>query len=160
MSRETCQMNRNSQASPKIRRFRKEDLPQIMDIENHAFPKTAYPKEFLLQYARRLTDGFVVLEKGRVILGYIIFDQGGHVYSTAVKVSQRRKGFGTLLIAHASEHAGERLWLEVRSKNTGAIAFYRKVGMKVVGKVPAYYADDDALIMVLEENALEAGATK
>jgi ribosomal-protein-alanine N-acetyltransferase len=151
-------MNMNRQAFPKIRTFRKEDLPQIMDIENHAFPKTAYPKEFLLQYARRLADGFVVLEKGRDILGYIIFDQAGHVYSTAVKVSQRRRGFGTLLFAHASQHAGERLWLEVRSKNTGAIAFYRKMGMKVVGRIPEYYADDDALIMVVEEIGVDAGA--
>ena len=131
-----------------------------MDIENHAFPKTAYPKEFLLQYAKRLADGFVVVEKGRDILGYIIFDQGGHVYSTAVKLSQRRRGFGTLLFAHASQHAGERLWLEVRSKNTGAMAFYRKMGMKVVGRIPEYYADDDALIMVVEENVKDTGGTE
>jgi ribosomal-protein-alanine N-acetyltransferase len=142
-------MTREGEGLPSIRRFRKEDLPQIMDIENHAFPKTAYPEEFILQYARRLADGFVVLEKGPNILGYIIFDQGGHVYSTAVKVSERRKGLGTLLFAHASQHAAERLWLEVRSKNRGAIAFYRKMGMSVLGRVPAYYADDDALIMAL-----------
>jgi ribosomal-protein-alanine N-acetyltransferase len=153
-------MNANSQALPKIRTFRKQDLPQIMDIENHAFPKTAYPKEFLLQYAKRLADGFGVVEKGRDILGYIIFDQGGHVYSTAVELSQRRRGVGTLLFAHASQHAGERLWLEVRSKNTGAMAFYRKMGMKVVGRVADYYADDDALIMVVEENVKDTGGTE
>jgi len=142
---------------PEIRPFRKGDLPQIMDIENQAFPKTAYPKEFLLQYAKRLQDGFVVIEKDKDILGYIIFDRGGHVYSTAVRVYHRKKGLGSLLFAHASQHADERLWLEVRSKNDGAIAFYRKMGMKVVGRVPDYYTNDDALIMVVEERAMDAG---
>jgi ribosomal-protein-alanine N-acetyltransferase len=142
----------------KIRTFRKDDLPQIVEIENQAFPKTAYPKEFLLQYARRLPDGFVVIETGTHILGYIIFDQSGHVYSTAVRVSHRRNGLGTLLFAHALQQTDERLWLEVRSKNEGALAFYRKMGMKVAGRVPDYYTNDDALIMVVEERVAE-GAT-
>jgi ribosomal-protein-alanine N-acetyltransferase len=148
------------EGSPRIRAFRKEDLQQIMDIENQAFPKTPYPKEFLLQYARRLPEGFVVIERGKNILGYIIFDRRGHVYSTAVRVSHRKKGFGTLLFAYASQHADEKLWLEVRSKNAGAIAFYRKMGMRVVGRIPEYYTNDDALIMVREENAMNAEAAK
>jgi ribosomal-protein-alanine N-acetyltransferase len=150
-------MAMDAEGSPKIRIFRQEDLPQIMDIENQAFPKTAYPKEFLLHYARRLPEGFVVIEKGSNILGYMIFDRGGHVYSTAVKVSHRRRGIGTLLFTHASQHARERLWLEVRSKNDGALAFYGKMGMKVVGRVPDYYTTDDALIMAAVESATDAG---
>jgi ribosomal-protein-alanine N-acetyltransferase len=148
-------MNMKSQGFQRIRKFRKDDLSQIVDIENQAFPKTAYPKEFLLQYANRVPEGFVVLEEDGDILGYIIFDTGGHVYSTAVRPSHRRMGFGGMLFAYASQNAEERLWLEVRSKNDRAIAFYRKMGMKVVGRVPEYYSNDDALIMVLEENSMD-----
>lgn len=67
----------------------------------------------------------------------------------AVKTSHRRKGIGGELFARSLEKA-ERLWLEVRSKNSGAIRFYEKMGMRLVGKVDDYYDGDDALIMALE----------
>jgi ribosomal protein S18 acetylase RimI-like enzyme len=56
-----------------------------------------------------------------------------------------------MLFLHALESSKERLWLEVRSRNRGAIAFYKSMGMEIAGKVDNYYGDDDALIMVLSE---------
>ena len=56
-----------------------------------------------------------------------------------------------MLLLHALEASKKRLWLEVRSKNRGAIAFYKSMGMETAGKVENYYGDDDALIMVLSE---------
>jgi len=44
------------------------------------------------------------------------------------------------------------LWLEVRSRNTAAIAFYRRMGMEIDGRIQDYYEDDDALMMVLSES--------
>jgi ribosomal-protein-alanine N-acetyltransferase len=52
---------------------------------------------------------------------------------------------------YASRCAKSRLWLEVRSRNTQAVRFYKALGMKIVGKIPNYYGDDDALIMVLSQ---------
>lgn len=138
---------------PRIRKFRREDIHQILEIEKQAFPKTAYPKAFLLNYAKSIPDGFVVLEKGEDIVGYIIFDTEGHVHSAAVKTAHRRKGFGRMLFAYASQHAKERLWLEVRSKNDAAIRFYKTMGMKIIGRISGYYRSDDALVMVLNEKA-------
>jgi [ribosomal protein S18]-alanine N-acetyltransferase len=132
-----------------IRPFSLGDLPQILEIEREAFPKTGYPKEVILNYAKRLPDGFIVAETGEQIVGYMIFDQTGHVYSTAVRPSHRRKGFGSKLFVHASERSLGKLWLEVRSKNTGAIDFYQRIGMRTVGRVQGYYHGDDALIMIL-----------
>jgi ribosomal protein S18 acetylase RimI-like enzyme len=80
----------------------------------------------------------------------MIFDQTGHVYSTAVRPSHRRKGFGRRLFLNASEQSYGKLWLEVRSKNTGAIGFYQRIGMRIVGRVEGYYHGDDALIMILD----------
>jgi ribosomal-protein-alanine N-acetyltransferase len=133
-----------------IRPFSIEDLKQILEIEREAFPKTGYPKEVILNYAKRLPGGFIVVETGEQIVGYMIFDQTGHVYSTAVKPSHRRKGFGRRLFLHASEQSFGKLWLEVRSKNTGAIGFYQRIGMRIVGRVQGYYHGDDALIMILD----------
>ena len=147
-----------------IRPFSIEDLKEILEIEREAFPKSGYPKEVILNYAKRLPGGFVVVENGGQIVGYMIFDQTGHVYSTAVRPSHRRKGFGRRLFLHASEQSLGKLWLEVRSKNVGAIGFYQRIGMRIVGRVQGYYHGDDALIMILdglgEERTTGSGAIR
>lgn len=135
----------------KIRKFKKEDLNKILEIEAQAFPKTAYSKEIFLSYAESLPDSFVVIERGGDMAGYMIFDRDGHIHSTAVRPRYRRMGFGRMLFRHASKEAKKNLWLEVRSKNSGAIAFYKSMGMKTIGKIPAYYGRDDALIMTFPE---------
>jgi ribosomal-protein-alanine N-acetyltransferase len=142
-------------AAIRIRPFSLEDLKQILEIEREAFPKTGYPKDVILNYAKRLPDGFIVVETGEQIVGYMIFDQTGHVYSAAVRPSHRRRGFGRKLFLHASEQSYGKLWLEVRSKNTGAIGFYQRIGMRIVGRVEGYYHGDDALIMILDGSGEE-----
>ena len=135
--------------SLRIRKFKTGDIDKVLEIEAQAFPKTAYPKEILLTYAKSLPDGFIIAETGEEIVGYMIFDDNGHVHSAAVKASQRRKGFGRMMFGHASRYTKARLWVEVRSKNREAIHFYKSLGMKIIGKVPDYYDTDDALLMVL-----------
>ncbi len=134
---------------PRIRKFVVGDINKILEIEEQAFPKTPYTKETFLNYANRLPDSFIVVESGKDIVGYIIFDMSGHVHSTAVKTGYRKKGFGKKLFEHALMCVEKRLWLEVRSKNRAAIEFYNKMGMKMIEKIPNYYGNDDALIMVL-----------
>ena len=134
----------------RVRQFRSKDIDRILEIEAEAFPKTAYPKEVLLLYASRLSESFLVFEAEAGIVAYIIYDSEGHIISMAVKTSHRRNGIGTELFRHALENV-ESLWLEVRSKNYGAIRFYEKMGMRAVGKANDYYDGDDALIMVLNE---------
>ena len=131
----------------RIRTFKAEDIGNILEIEKHAYPKTAYSKIMFLHYVVHLPDTFVVVESDKDIMGYIIFDLTGHIYSMVVKPSYRRKGFGKMLFNYALGCTGKKLWLEVRSKNRGAIDFYKKMGMKVVGNVSNYYGDDDALVM-------------
>jgi ribosomal-protein-alanine acetyltransferase len=135
----------------KIREFRIADLDIILEIEAEAFPKTAYSKEAFLNYAEYLPETFLVVETGKDIVGYIIFDKGGHIHSTAIKPTHRRKGFGKMLFMHAAKCAKNKLWLEVRSKNTAAVEFYKRLGMKIVGRIPHYYETDDALVMVLSQ---------
>ena len=56
-----------------------------------------------------------------------------------------------MLFTHALGCTEKRLWLEVRSENSGAIEFYERLGMKIVKRIPYYYGSDDALVMVLGE---------
>lgn len=142
-------LNTEENGSFKLRTFKIEDIDKILDIEEQAFPKTAYPKEDFLKFAHNLPEGFVVIENGQDIAGYIIFDMNGHILSMAVKHQFRRKGLGTALFMHALQCVGKRLQLEVRSKNVGAVWFYSKLGMRIAGKIPNYYGNDDALVMVL-----------
>ena len=131
--------------------MREEDIDAVMDIERQAFPKGRYPKELILEYARKYPEGFIVLEVENILAAYMIYDRGGHVFSMAVKPFYRKMGLGRKLFAHAREHAEERLWLEVRSRNTGAVRFYEKMGMRIRGRIPGYYETDDALVMVMED---------
>ncbi len=133
----------------KTRKFKAEDINKILEIEEQASPKTICSKATFLNYADILPDTFIVMESGKDIVGYIIFDLTGHIHSTAVKQSYRRRGFGKMLFMHALRRANKGLWLEVRSRNRGAIEFYKRLGMKIAGKIPNYYEDDDALIMRL-----------
>ena len=138
-------------ALTKIRSFKTEDINKILEIEEQAFPKTGYSRETIFSYAKSLPDNFIVIETDTEIVGYMIFDIGGHIHSTAVKRTYRRKGFGKMLFMYALRCAKSRLWLEVRSRNTQAVRFYKGLGMKIVGKIPNYYGGDDALIMVLSQ---------
>ena len=134
---------------PIIRKFEAGDIGKILEIENQAFPKTAYSRELLLHYAAHYPETFVVMETGKGIVGYIIFDNSGHIHSTAVKAAHRRRGFGTMLFSYALKYVDRKVWLEVRSRNIGAIEFYKAMGMRISGRIPNYYGKDDALIMVL-----------
>lgn len=73
-----------------------------------------------------------------------------HVTTVAVSPRHRRKGLARRLIHESVERTGVRLvTLEVRSKNTGARAFYRSLGFADDGVRPRYYGDDDAVVMTL-----------
>ena len=76
-----------------------------------------------------------------------------HITTIAVDTPYRGKGFGELLLVTAFADAIARgsAWvsLEVRVSNESAQALYRKYGMSVYGRRPAYYTDnrEDALVM-------------
>jgi ribosomal protein S18 acetylase RimI-like enzyme len=137
-----------------IRKFSPDDINKILIIEKQAFPKTAYSRRTFLNYGKNFSDTFFVIETDDDIVGYIMFDKGGHIHSTAVKPTFRMKGFGRILFMHAVKYTRKKPWLEVRSKNSGAIAFYKSLGMKITGKISNYYGSDDALIMVMNQKEL------
>ena len=58
-------------ASAKIRKFGIEDIDKVLEIKEQAFPKTAYPKEALLSYAKSLPAHFIVIGATEDVAGYL-----------------------------------------------------------------------------------------
>lgn len=97
----------------------------------------------------------VAVEEGCVV-GYIgmwaILDEA-QVMDVAVAPAARRRGIGRALVARMIEEARElgldRILLEVREKNTGAIALYAAMGFESDGLRRGYYPDDgdNAILM-------------
>jgi [ribosomal protein S18]-alanine N-acetyltransferase len=76
----------------------------------------------------------------------------GEILTIAVGRGHRRQGLGWKLLdavlreLHAQR--AEALFLEVDETNVGAIALYRRMGFREVGKRPGYYQSDrGALVM-------------
>ena len=88
------------------------------------------------------------------VIGFVggaIRDGHGHVSGIAVDKEHRMKGVGTRLLkavgAEFLANGLNRITLEVRKSNRGAIRFYEKQGYKRSYVVKRYYADgEDALV--------------
>jgi ribosomal-protein-alanine N-acetyltransferase len=132
---------------PMIRRFDREDLDQILQIEAQAFPKSSYAPVVFLHYHRVSPHTFLVFEESG-LWGYVIFKTDGHVISLAVDADHRRKGIGTQLIkACECLCTGKRIFVEVRKTNLAAQEFYASLGFRVISRIRLYYGTEDALVM-------------
>lgn len=136
-----------------IRPFTPSDLDAILKIEQESFPKSPYDQETFLHLHSLFPKHFLVYtgsanRKYDSILGYIIFSPEGHIISLAVLPSHRKKGIGRELLLKAMEPPNRKgLFAEVRRSNLGALTFYARMGFQIVGVVPNYYGDEDALII-------------
>lgn len=74
------------------------------------------------------------------------------LYRIAVLSSHRRRGLGEKLLSEFLEQCrsrkAEKVFLEVRSRNSPAIALYEKAGFERISIRKGYYGDDDAVIFV------------
>jgi ribosomal-protein-alanine N-acetyltransferase len=75
-----------------------------------------------------------------------------HILKVTVEHAFRRRGLGRMLLDHVLQRACaagcRRVFLEVRTGNTGAIALYSSFGFETVGRRKGYYPDgEDALVM-------------
>jgi ribosomal-protein-alanine N-acetyltransferase len=136
-----------------IRSFAFSDLDPILEIERQAFPKSPYDWATFINLHWLYPETFWVYvdppdRQETEILGYIIFSKDGHIISIAVHPRHRRRGLGGKLLKKAMETLqGKRVWAEVRKGNEGAQVFYFKMGFRIIGQVPNYYGNEDALII-------------
>jgi ribosomal protein S18 acetylase RimI-like enzyme len=135
-----------------IRLFEFSDLEQILQIERWAFPKSPYDWETFVNLHDLYPEAFLVYDdttgETKEILGYVIFSPGGYLISLAVHPRHRRKGVGRKLIEQVMGFPGVRkIRAEVRRGNTEAQAFYLRLDFRMVGVIPNYYGNEDALVV-------------
>ncbi|MCD6369169.1 MAG: ribosomal protein S18-alanine N-acetyltransferase [Thermoproteales archaeon] len=148
-----------------IRNFQPEDLGKVIYINRKCLPEN-YPSFFFMEHYRNYPQAFLVAEKEKEVVGYIMcrIEWGrsffrhlptrlGHVISIAVLPEARGIGIGKTLMLKAMEamkkvYDVHEYYLEVRASNLSAIRLYEKLGFKIVRLLKGYYSDgEDAYLM-------------
>jgi ribosomal-protein-alanine N-acetyltransferase len=138
-----------------VREMTSDDLDEVLAIEQTSFPTPWTKAMFREELFIPLCHDLVAL-CGERIVGYICFSivvDEVHLRNIAVHRDWKRRGIASKMIAEmiclSSEKGADRVTLEVRESNRGAIDLYKKFGFVVKGVRPLYYNDtgEDALIL-------------
>jgi len=141
-----------------IRKALLSDFDKIVEVESSSF-KRPYPPTLLLSLLHLHSDMFYVALVDGEVVGYVVGarrrDGSGHVISIAVKPEWRRRGIGVKLMEALldafKERGLKRALLEVAASNEEAVAFYKRLGFKVIMLLKGYYPwGEDAYLMVKE----------
>lgn len=96
---------------------------------------------------------YTIIEENEAPCGYAlgsIICGEAELYRIAVSDNFRRRGLGERLLSafieKCREREGEKIFLEVRSRNAPAISLYKKAGFEEISVRKGYYVDDDAVI--------------
>lgn len=132
------------------------DLPQVLAIENEAFPSPWSEQSYRDELSRNAFAHYFALVDQERVVGYagmwIILDEA-HVTTIAVHSSLRGRGLGRALMEHLMAEAinwgADRITLEVRASNEAARKLYTGLGFQAIGLRKGYYADrnEDAVVM-------------
>ena len=135
---------------------------QLASLESQCF-KEPWSEQTLLDSLRsgNYVFSFIRQDGSDVPAGYacgLIMPDQCEVQRVCVLPEYRRHGFGERLMNElrtAFEASGAcSVFLEVRSSNIPARSLYEKLGYRSIGIRKHYYADDDAVIYVLELNQI------
>lgn len=100
-------------------------------------------------------DGLI---KGYIF--YITLFENAEIFRLCVDPEARRQGIGEALlrqcIKDATERGCEDMFLDVRTKNEGAIALYRKAGFSMIAERAGYYENGDNAFIFIKD--LRGGA--
>ena len=145
--------------SVSARPMREDDLDAVMEIERRAYP---FPwTRGIFRDCLRAAYPAWILEDGGVLAGYGLLSIAAgeaHILNLCSAPEARGRGLGRhmlrLLLQQARGRAVQRVFLEVRPSNTGAIALYHAEGFNEIGRRPRYYpaahGREDAIVMALE----------
>lgn len=149
-----------------IRQVERADLLEIFRLEKRCFPQP-WPFAAFEQFLGE--SGFMLAERTGVIVGYVVADivpnygrDIGHIKDLAVHPEYRGQGIGRTLLNRAlvalSIADAALVKLEVRESNDPALDLYRDEGFEPMRRVPRYYQDGEAaLVMVLDVDSWATG---
>ncbi|MCQ8130627.1 ribosomal protein S18-alanine N-acetyltransferase [Methylomonas rivi] len=144
----------------RLRKMDHGDLPSVLKIENlnYDFPWS----EGVFKDCFRAMNyvNWVCEAPGDAIVGYCIISVmagEAHVMNISVSPEFQRQGAGRKMLNHLIEYArprAEKLFLEVRPSNPGAINLYRQTGFREIGVRKGYYpakgGREDAIMFELD----------
>ena len=145
--------------STSLRPMRESDLDAVLDIELRAYP---FPwTRGIFQDCLRANYPAWVLHREGTIIGYGMLSLAAdeaHVLNVCAAPEEQRLGQGRRLLRAVLQQArtrgAQRVFLEVRPSNTGAIALYHAEGFNEIGRRPRYYpakaGREDAIVMAKE----------
>jgi [ribosomal protein S18]-alanine N-acetyltransferase len=125
------------------------DADAILELERTCFTLPWSEDSIRSDLSGNAAARYWVAEADGRIVGYVglwrVLDEG-QIMDVAVLPSHRRRGVGTklleTLIADCASAGIDRLLLEVREKNLGALALYEGMGFEREGLRKGYYPDD------------------
>lgn len=138
-----------------IRHVQPQDIFPVIKIAHESLPERYTPAIFN-QFYELFPEGFLVAEKIRKIVGFIIgvktTDRTARILMLSVDKKLRRQGIGSALITQFIREMQLReimqIELEVRTSNTAAINFYKKHGFSVKETIRGFYQNkEDAYVM-------------
>ncbi len=145
--------------SAHVRAMTESDLDEVAKVEGRAyeFPWTHQ----IFRDCLRAGYGCFVLATHVEIIGYFVLSVAAneaHVLNVCVDPSEQGNGYGRRLMKRmldlARWHRAERVFLEVRPSNPGAIKLYLDLGFRDIGRRPRYYparnGREDAIVMSYE----------
>jgi ribosomal-protein-alanine acetyltransferase len=134
----------------RIRPAKPKDLQPLAELEQIAFDKDAFKPSRIRYLITHACATVIVLEKNKRIIGaaYLLWHKNrsnGRIYNIVVTPKLWGRGFGEILLRECETLCKKRrcqyISLEVRVDNNPAIAFYKKHGFEITGRIPAYYED-------------------
>jgi len=142
-----------------IRLARAADVGSIAALESESFPHDPWPAGYLAEaIAGRLYGIVVHVAEGEApveVVGYAITSlvfEVAELQRIAVAPTMRRRGLAGALLdavrALSRDKGAERLLLEVRETNAGALAFYERAGFVEIDRRPRYYRDGATAIIL------------
>lgn len=144
----------------RIRKMDHADLPSVLKIEslNYEFPWSEGVFKDCLRAVNYVN--WVCEAPDDVIVGYCILSVmagESHIMNISVSPEFQRQGAARKMIEHAIEYSrprAEKIFLEVRPSNVGAISLYQKVGFREIGVRRGYYpakdGREDAIMFALD----------
>ena len=148
----------------RIRQAKLYDVPAMARIERDSFGSPWSAEEITKDVTAGGNVYVAVAECGEEKAGYgeIRMVAGeAQIYNIAIAPEFRREGIGEALLRHMIEKAEadgcSLVTLKVRGGNEAAMALYKKLGFRVVGRRKGYYANggEDAVLMDLDLRTIE-----
>lgn len=131
------------------------DRGAVIALETGSFANPWTAEAFDTMLGNPVSHVYVARRQDASIVAFCacwVIEGDAHINTVAVDAGVRRQGIGSALVVEVlARSEARRATLEVRRSNVAAIALYEKLGFRVAGVRPNYYArpEEDGLILWL-----------